>query len=161
MPQPIAASWIVDVEVALQARLAALEVPPGAGLEAINTLIQICFFLQLLHVDNRVFAKLLGKCMACLERIQVLWLAAQPIEDATYRMKFDPDAMLSPLAKKLEGFETDLLAEKLQQLRRVVDFLEPILESNKTNGVQLTLRSLHALASDVLPHVGLAVSIRV
>ena len=76
-------------------------------------------------------------------------------------MKFDPDAVLSPLAKKLQGFENDQLAEKLQQLRRVVDFLEPILECNRTNGFQLTLRSLHALASDVLPHVQAAVSIGV
>ena len=160
MPQPMASSWIMNVEVALKNQLAAVEVPHGAGLKPISLLIQ-CFFLQLLHVDNRVFAKLLGKCMACLERIQVLWLAAQPIEDATYQMKFDPDAVLSPLAKKRQGFENDLLAEKLPQLRRMVDFLEPILECNRTNGVQLTLRSLHALASDVLPHVQAAVSIGV
>ena len=76
MPQPIASSWIMNVEVALQNQLAAVEVPHGTGLEAISLLIQICFFLQLLHVDSRVFAKLLGKCMACLERIEVLWLAA-------------------------------------------------------------------------------------
>lgn len=151
----------MDVEVSLRTRLVELEAPRAASLEFIQLLIQVCMFQELLHLDNQIFAQSLGKTLACFFRIQALWLANQPLEDANYETKFDADAVLSPLKQKLERFNKDDLLQKLQEIRKVIELVEPIVQIHSTDGVLATLRPFHALAVDLVPHLEAAVAIEV